>query len=314
MTLPIALKLHLRTLEIHRRTLRVVTLRPQIGARFSTNYFHDTWHILAGSDGAALLGRLLWGLAFQRHAGTLILIDAPHLVPTPFEADPSAPILIIPDGLTSVDDDVLRALKLRLRRAPPAPTTIRWHTFGMPEALERDDPRHWRWRIHERNDPKWHRERMSRRAGFVCYTAPPPVLREHGLGIYQMRGGFDGYHPLADHPGSLCRGYDGEFQVIADFAARVSAAQVARRAVVGDAPGLLAERDVRWSVYDETERALGRLVRARRVSAATPRDASGSRERADRTARRGPRQAPAADRARTRSGSEAGTRRDRSAP
>jgi|GEM_PF-1291625 len=314
MTLTTALKLHLRTFEIHGRTLRLVTLRPQIGVRFSTNYFHDTWHILAGPDGAALLGRLLWGLAFQHHPGTLILIDAPHLVPTPFEADPPAPILLVPDGLTRVDDDLLRALKLRLRRSPGAPTTIQWHTFGMAPALARDDLRHWRWRVHERNDPKWNRERMSRRAGFVCYTAPPPVLREHALGIYGMRGGFDGYHPLADHPGSQCRGYDGEFQVIANFAARVSAAQVARRAVVGDAPGVLAERDVRWSIYDETERALGRRVSARKLSAATPRDGSTSRAPADRTRPRGPRAAPAADRARTRSGSDAGTRRGRSAP
>ena len=313
MTLTTALKLHLRTLEIHGRTLRVVTLRPQLEARFSTNYFHDTWHILVGSDGAVLLGRLLWGLAFQRHPGTLILIDAPHLVPTPFEADPPAPILILPAGLTSVDDDALRALKLRLRRAPPAPTTIRWHTFGMAEALVREDTRRGRWWLHERHDPKWQRERMSRRAGFVCYTAPPSVLRTHGLGIYEMRGGFDGYHPLAEHRGSQHWGYDGEFQVIANFAAQVSAAQVARRAVVGDDPSLLAELDVRWSVYDEAERALGRLARAR-ISAATPRAESASRGPVDRTARRDPRRAPAADRARTRSGSDAGTRRGRSAP
>jgi hypothetical protein len=314
MTLTTALKLHLRVLEVHGRTLRVVTLRPQLAARFSTNYFHDTWHILAGNDGAALLGRLLWGLAFQRHAGTLILIDAPHLVPTPFEADPPAPILLIPDGLTSVDDDVLRALKLRLRRAPGAPTTIGWHTFGMAEARVREDTRHWRWRIHERNDPKWHRERMSRRAGFVCYTAPPAVLRAQGLGIYDMHDQRSGYHPLADRPGNPWRGYDGEFQLIASFTAQVSAAQVARRAVVGDEPGLLAERDVRWAVYAEAERALGRRVAAGRVSAATPRGGSGSRAPADRTRRRGPRGAPAADRARTRSESGAGTRRGRSAP
>jgi len=74
-----ALKLHLRVLEVHRKTLRVVSLRPQLGARFSTNYYHDTWHILAGVDGADVLGRLLWGLAFQRQPGTLILIDGDHL-------------------------------------------------------------------------------------------------------------------------------------------------------------------------------------------------------------------------------------------
>jgi hypothetical protein len=257
------LKLHLRVLDIHRRTLRVVTLRPQSPVRFSTNYFHDTWHILAGGDGAVILGRLLWGLAFQRHPGTLILIDRAHLVPTPFEADPADPILLIPDALTSIDDDLLRAVKLRLRRAPTAPTTIRWHTFGMPAALERDEPRdeRWRWRS-SRNAPMWSRERMSRRAGFLCYTAPPAVLRAHGLGIYHMHLVGDGYYPMAEHRGASTWRYDGEFQPIPSFTSKVSAATVARRELFPDRPGLLTD-DERWAVHDRTDRTLARLGAAR---------------------------------------------------
>lgn len=264
MTLTTPLKLHLRVFEIHGRTLRVATLRPQTRVRFTTNYFHDTWHIVGGTDGAALLGRLLWGLAFQRQPGTLVLIDGSHIVSTPFEGDPPDPILLIPDGLTSVDDDALRALKLRLRRSPGPPTTIRWHTFGMRDALARDTP--W-WQVH--GDALRNRERMSRRAGFVCYTAPAPVLRDEGLGIYQMHTRADpwgSYHPLARSRTDVRWHYDGEFQQFAGFNDAVSAARVARREVAPDARGLLAEHDDCWEIHRHKDAAAHRLQAGRRRS------------------------------------------------
>ena len=278
MTTATALKVHLRVLEIHRTTLRGVMLRPQTPARFSTNHFHDTWHILAGSDGAALFGRLLWGLAFQRHPGTLLLIGDPHLVPTPFEADPPDPILVIPDGLTSVDDDALRALKLRLRRAPGAPKTIRWHTFNMPAALEREgERREWlrrglraglpRDRVPRVGIAQRSRERMARRAGFVCFTAPPAILREHALGIYEMhtwQGRWGMYHPIAEHGAHQTWGFDGEFQLIPGFADGVSAARVARREVLDRDSGPLATHDEREAIYRHQDHAAIRLGEARR--------------------------------------------------
>jgi len=208
------------------------------------------------------MGRLMWGLAFQRLPGTLVLVDDPHLVPTPFEADRPDPILIIPDGLTVVDDDLLRALKLRLRRCPGAPTTIRWHTFGMPVALEAAERRTWR-TYDATPRTVYLREQMSRRAGFVTYTAPPALLRANGLGIYRMhRGG--GYYELAQARVTGCCGQDGEFQVIDDFDDSVGAAIVARREILGnDGPGvLIAEDDIRWTIYDRKDV----LVRRRRAA------------------------------------------------
>ena len=248
-----AIKLHLRVFEIHGITLRVVTLRPHTRVRFSTNRFHDTWHLLSGPAGAMLLGRLLWGLAFQRHPGTLVLIAGEHLVPTPFEADPPDPIMLVPDAITRIDDDLLRALKLRLRRSPGSPTTIRWHTFGMPAALPERRPR---W-----HQPGATREHISRRAGYVCYTAPAEILRHNALAIYSMHTGNANYMPLAERTSKTWH-YDGEFQVIPGFDDDVSAAIVARREIIGERR-LLGGDDERGAVWDRAV-ATGRRLRSGR--------------------------------------------------
>jgi hypothetical protein len=249
------LKLHLRLIRLRDVTLRVVTLRPQTRARFSTNYFHDTWHVLADMDGAAVFGRLLWGLAFQRHRDTLVLIDRPHLAPTPFDGDPPDPILLMPAGLTRVDVDHLRELRRRLRRAPGPTSTIRWSIFGMSEDLDFSPPRHQRDRLHLH-------ERMSRTAGFICYTAPPAMLRSHGGYIHQMQGSLGNYLPLAE-----CRHYwpsDGEFQLVPHFEDLVSAAVVARREVLGGQDRALASDLEREAVWDRAYTTLRRLHDARR--------------------------------------------------
>ncbi len=252
------LKVHLRTIAAGPVTYRVVTLRPATTARFSSNCFHDKWHVLAGRDGAFVLGRLLWGLAFQRQPGTLVLLDAPHLVPTPFEADPPVPVLLVPAGLTRVDLGSLRALRRRLRDRRGPTSTIRWHTFGLPAALERDhDVARWR---HHQHDL----ERMSRRAGFVCYTAPPDVLRAHAVAVYHMRDATTmRYHPLA--AGARGRWLpDGEVQILRDFDDDVAAAAVARREVLAGADRALRSDQERAAVYTRKDEVAWRMRRARR--------------------------------------------------
>src|SRR5215467_6778077 len=96
------LKLHRRLMRLDGRDYTVITLRPGTDARFSTNYFHDTWHVLSDWHGARLLGRLLWGLAYQRVPGTLVLIDRPFLDPNPFDAEPADPIVLVPARLTTL--------------------------------------------------------------------------------------------------------------------------------------------------------------------------------------------------------------------
>lgn len=264
------LKLHLRRVEVGRYTYRIVTLRPTHTARFSTNYFHDTWHILTDREGAFTLARLLWGLAFQRAPGTAVLIDGVQLQPTPFEADPASPVLIIPAGLTRVDAGLLRQLKSRLRRPPPQ-STIRWQTFSLPRAAaEPNDWRRWSFRegAHERSQ-----EQMQRLGGFLCYTAPPEILRLQALAVYGLRDcSTMSYHYLAEAVGRG-RHPDGEVQVFRDFRDMVSSATVARRSVLtsegSTAPvsstAPFGLDDKREAVYREAESALARLRTSRQL-------------------------------------------------
>jgi hypothetical protein len=207
------LKLHLRLVPIGRTLYRVVTLRPGTEAAFSTNYFHDTWHLLSDAHGAGLLARLLWGLSYQRQPGTLVALFGEHLRPTPFDADPSPPILLAPAHLTPLDHQNFRVLKSRLRRPSPPQQTVRWQTFGMDagagdleEPFDVEMARHadlnrlWTTWPRAPHGP-WQRERVSLCGGWVCYAAPPPVLRLQALVLRRMaranRSPMD-YHYLAE--------------------------------------------------------------------------------------------------------------------
>jgi hypothetical protein len=258
------LKLHLRVVTVGRTTFRIVTLRPATSVRFSTNFFHDTWHVLTDREGAFILARLLWGLAFQREPGTAVLLDGVHLVPTPFEADPGDPVLLAPAGLTRVDAAVLRLLRARLRQ-PTSQKTVRWHTFGLPQALAENVD----WRASRYLEARSQRsqERMDRLGGFVCYSAPRDVLRSQALAIYRMRECKKmSYHYLAEDHGPGWWRTDGEVQVFRDFRDMVSAATVARRAVLdAHGPGAQIRSDSeREAVYRQAELAGDQLRASRR--------------------------------------------------
>jgi hypothetical protein len=106
---------------------------------------------------------------------------------------------------------------------------------------------------------------MSRRAGFVCYTAPPAILQSHALVIDSMSAvaGLSSYHPLAESNPQVGWRYDGELQLIPDFDDDVSAAIVARREVLGDAPRLLGSAEDRQAIYCRKDETFARLRAAR---------------------------------------------------
>jgi hypothetical protein len=240
-------KVHLRVVSVAGATYRVVSLRPAIRARFSSNHFHDTWHVVTGTRGAAVLARLLWGLSYQRQPGTLVLIDEPHLVATPFEADPGLPIAFAPLGITSVDADRVRAV-LRAVRAMAPTRTLRWQTFGLDSALAGDPGARYERQSWAETRGQERRERASRMGGAIVMSLPPERLRSLALSVDAARpGSFSTYLPFAEQQGKTWS-YDGEIQVFGSFDEDVAAARVARREVLGDRAAI-ADDGERMAVY-----------------------------------------------------------------
>jgi hypothetical protein len=251
------MKVHLTEVPMGRLTYRIVTLRDACDVRYSTNFFHGTWHILTDGPGAAVLADLLWGLSFQKREDTLVVIHGKHLVTTPFEGDPADPIVLAPSGAQGLGADGLRALRRRLPRLRDG-TTIRWHAFGLDETAAAGAPLRPFWND-ERSRP---RDRMDRVGGVVCYTAARGTMREEAQVLHRMRRGWGmEYHYLAHSPRDA-RHPQGEVQVFRGFRDLVATARVARRVVLGTGTRIEGA-DQREAIHDERERVGRRLHGAR---------------------------------------------------
>jgi len=226
------LKLHRYRVRLRGRDYTVVTLRPGTDARFSTNYFHGTWHILSDWHGARLLGRLLWGLAYQRVPSTLVLVDRPFLDTNPFDAEASDPIAFVPAPLTSLSHKAARALRERLPLRAGHEGTVQWRTYGLDTAVAarrrrgRWSPARPAW-----TPPRGFEERMDRVGGLVTLTATPELLMIYAAYIYTLgdyhQNGIA--HADVDWP-------HGEVQVFRDYRRRVAAARIARREILAERP------------------------------------------------------------------------------
>lgn len=226
------LKLHLRVVDVAGTTLRLLSPRPSLGVRFSTNLYHDTWHILSSASGASVLARLLWGLAYQQRPGTAVLIGPEHLVTTPFDGDPPDPIVLAPTTLTPLSHRVLSALRPRLASLGPSQGTVKLHTFGLDPAERHGSLRP--------RDPAWRHERVGRLGGFLVYSAPPEVLRaqaEQLLSMYAYKG--MAYEYLGRH-GHWTHA-EGEVQTFSEFDRMVGVAARTRAEMVGERAGVLPD-------------------------------------------------------------------------
>ncbi len=233
------MKLHLRLFTLSGHTYRVLTLRPGTQAAFSTNFFHNTWHIITDMPGARLLGRLLWGLAYQRQPNTLIALYGEHLRPTPFDADPSDPILLAPCDTTALCEDTLRLLKARLAHPGASAQTVRWLTFGLDKAAQ-DEHQFWQsddmMALWTYGRGLWEHEQMRRWGGFVCYTAPSDILRHQALSVYHL--GIQQRKANSSHSDWLSLAFqnknhigtdgDGEIQILPEYRKELRAAVYAR--------------------------------------------------------------------------------------
>jgi hypothetical protein len=259
------LKLHRRELWLRHRRYTVVTLRPGTDARFSTNFYHGTWHIVSDWHGARLLGRLLWGLAYQRTPGTLLLIDRPFLDPNPFDAEPADPIALVPASITPLPGKTARDLRRHLPLAGASAGTVRWQTHGLDAAVttgraDRDRPagaRRAPW-----IPPRGFQDRMDRIGGLVTLTASAAALRQYAICIYTLGE----YH----HQGMAYAEVDwphGEVQVFRDYRRRVSAARLARREVLAEQPNPLPPDSLNPLIWQRG--AAVRHQRRRRTSRST---------------------------------------------
>ncbi|WP_433412989.1 hypothetical protein ACQP1V_27565 [Microtetraspora malaysiensis] len=247
------LKLHLRVLRVDDRDYHVITPRPGVTARFSTNRFHETWHILSDPHGALLLSRLLWGLSYQRRPGTIVVIDRPHLDTNPFDAEPADPIALVPAYLTVLTAQAARQLRHRLNQPGTASgRTVRWHTWGLDDQLTRirdahDDGSWIRRRRELWPDPDPYGTRIDRIGGLLIFRAAPVLLRHWALDVARL--GEDDYHGMAYteiHGAKYepCRA-DGEVQTFRDYHQRVTIARTSRQEVFDSpAAGCLAPGEV----------------------------------------------------------------------
>jgi hypothetical protein len=226
------MKLHRRVIRLDGVAYPVLSLRPGEQARFATNRAHETWHVLSDSHGGRLLGRLLWGLAYQRVPNTLVLIDRTHLDPNPFDAEPSDPVVLTSSTLTPLTPQAARQLRrlTPLRSRPDG--TVGWSTHGLDQAVEA----HQQWRAApagERERP-WEPEidtgkRCTRLGGVLLFAAPPALLKQWAWEVYTLADEY-----WNEQSASELTWPDGEVQLWRQYHRMVSAARTARRDLLAD--------------------------------------------------------------------------------
>lgn len=235
------LKVHRRSFVVDGRWHTALSLRPvalRTAPRFATNRYHGTWHVLSSVEGAVLLGRLCWAMAHERREGTFAVIDPRFVVPNPFDADPSSPIVVVNNDLGPFDRTVAAALRRRLPFATPSEGTVVLHTSRLDHTLADVDAFWERTRRQQRDNSHQARRWIDRVSGLVVMAAPPPVLREWAVHLSRLGTHLRHGSSYIELDWSFGRGYEGEVQVFDDFAARVTRARIARERLF---PGRAAE-------------------------------------------------------------------------
>jgi hypothetical protein len=219
------IKLHRRVVRLGGHDHTVLTLRPVARVRFSTNFFHDTWHILSDGHGAQVLARLLWGLSYQARPGTIVLLDEANLDPNPFDAEPARPVAIVPARMTAVTGPLLRELRHGDWRHRRPAGTVRWRTHGLDAAVAADREGSHRW-PRSRARPV---EQVTMRAGVITVTADADRLRRLAVEAARLPDWwYNGESWMRlDHPA-------GEVQIWREYHRMVSIARAARTEVLAD--------------------------------------------------------------------------------
>ncbi len=172
-------------------------------------------------------------------------------MPTPFDADPADPIVLVPEWCTRLDERGATQLKAQLPLRNSA-GTVRWQTFGLDRTLE---PRAFdAWCAERRH----HRDtsHVSRRRGMLVLTARTPEdCRQWALDAARLdttRFGTD--HVYLD---AWDRGHDGEIQIFRRFRPMVRIAEQARAQALSRADAPSIPSALREAVWDEAESVRG---------------------------------------------------------
>jgi hypothetical protein len=240
-------KLHLRVRQLGGQELRLLTLRPGTDLLLSNNLYHDTWHLVTDSCGSRQLAHLQWALSYQQRPGTVLLLDEPFVVSSPFDGDRARPALLVLSELGGLTHRALEALASARGRLGPPDGTVRLDTRGLLTE----------WEVPPRHVWRDLRESMALRSGFVEYRGDRTAMRLFAQAARQMTASRSGssYHYLADT--------DGELQLYEDFRARVRIAERVR-AELGLQPGF-ATPEQQPQLWDATSQVLWRQERARQT-------------------------------------------------
>ncbi|MBF6171579.1 TfoX/Sxy family DNA transformation protein [Nocardia blacklockiae] len=236
------MKLHRRTMRLDGRVHTVISLRPGTAVRFSTNRFHETWHLLSDRRGARLLAHLLWGMSFQARTGTLLVIDHPFLTPTPFDADPADPIVFVPGWCTRLGPRAARELVRQspFRQAPEG--TIRWRTHGLAAAGD------------DAFLPYWQRERgHTRRLGGAIVVTPTSPAECRDWAMSAARLNTVRHHSDHTYLGPWDHGHDGEIQIFREFHRMLGTARRARSQVLHRPDAPTDPEALRHAVWDRAD-------------------------------------------------------------
>lgn len=205
--------------------------------------------MLSDEYGARMLARLLWGLSYQARPGTVVLIDREFLLPTPFDADPADPIVLVPGWCTRLDDGAAAALRTRTRTQAG---TVRWQTFGLDRTLAPDALETW-WTEHRHRRV---RGEITRRGGTLVLTPrTPDDCRVWAVDAARLDpSGFGSDHVYLDEWNS---GHDGEIQIFRAFRSMVGIARRARSQVLAREEFPSNPDELRGAIWDEAENVRG---------------------------------------------------------
>lgn len=267
------MKLHLHLTPVQGVMYHVITPRPGTDVRFSTNYFHCAWHILSNPSGSRLLARLLWGLSYQRQPNTVIYLGGEFLAPTPFDAEPSDPILLTMPTLTPLHEERFRHLRRIMEKGGLPSKTVRWQTAGMDQvdlSLKLFEIPEFKANEHEYRKLV-NREKVTRCGGMVCHSAPDLIHRSTSLALLHFKWtGFNhmDYQPLAPYRSHYTDG-DGEVQCFRDYRQMLRDAALARREITAEQGAVTCFEDDRQrvqirAVEIQSRRQTSHRVRARR--------------------------------------------------